>query len=159
MSTWVTGERIDDAAHWSAAERSDLATAMVRGFCRMLYGHGVLHADPHPGNYRFVRTADGVRIVLYDYGSVTRVSSVHRLALMKLIEITAARKGDPFKPLAALGFNEQLLAPIRPKLAAVCSVLLEPFCHPGKYDMSGWHRVGRRRRSPPVPHGSPPGRV
>ncbi len=143
VSTWVAGERIDDVAHWSATHRSELATVMVRGFCRMLYGHGVLHADPHPGNYRFVRTAGGPKVVLYDYGSVTRLSSVRRLALLKLIEMSGARQGDPFKPLAVLGFNEQLLAPIRHKLAAVCSVLFEPFCHPGKYDMSAWRRAQR----------------
>ena len=143
VSTWVTGERIDDAARWSQTDRSELATAMVCGFCRMLYGHGVLHADPHPGNYRFVRTAGGPRVVLYDYGSIARLSTVHRIALLKLIEMTTAKQGDPFKPLAVLGFNEQLLAPIRHKLAAVCSVLFEPFCHPGKYDMSGWRRAER----------------
>ena len=57
--------------------------------------------------------------------------------------MTAAKQGDPFKPLAVLGFNEQLLEPIRHKLAAVCSVLFEPFCHPGKYDMSAWRRGER----------------
>ena len=143
VTSWVEGEQIEDATRWPANDRFELATTLLRGFLHMLFREGLIHGDPHPGNYRFRRAAEGPQVILYDYGSVTSLSPDHRLALLKLIEITMRRKGDPFKPLAALGFDERLLLPIRDKLAAVCSVLFDPFRAPGQYDLSQWKRAER----------------
>ncbi len=108
-----------------------------------MFRHGCIHADPNPGNYRFVRSSNGPRIVVYDYGNVATLDPMHRVALLKLIQITMERAGSPFKPLVALGSSEPLLAPLRGKLAAVCSVLFEPFACPGKFDLSWWRRSER----------------
>jgi len=140
---WIDGVTIDAAATWPAAEREQLATRMIRGFFHLLFGEGMLHADPHPGNYRFVNTSTGPAVALLDFGSVVEVPLNHRIALLKLIDIAMQRRGDPHGPLLALGFNAQLLAPIRSKLAALCSVLLEPFTMPGKYDLDTWRRSER----------------
>lgn len=143
VTRWVDGQRIEEAMNWPAEERFRLADTLIKGFLSMLFGAGRLHADPHPGNYRFLRSSDGPRVVLYDFGSVANISLEHRLAILKLIQITAQCQGDPFKLLVALGFDEQLLSPIRSKLAAVCRTLFEPFCVPGKFDVSNWNRAER----------------
>ena len=131
VTEWISGERIDAAANWAESDRREAAHTLLRGFLRMLFAHGQLHADPHPGNYRFVRTGQEPKVVLYDFGSVATVPIDHRVALLKLIQITASRHGDPLKPLVALGFDETLLEPMRSKLAAVCATLFEPFCCEG----------------------------
>ena len=77
-----------------------------------------------------IASSGGPKVVLYDYGSTFSFPPEHRIALLKLIEITSTRRGDPYKLLAALGFNEDLMLPIRAKLAALCSVILEPFSVP-----------------------------
>ncbi len=88
-------------------------------------------------------TAAKPTVVLYDYGSVVSISHEHRLALLKLLDITRQESGDPYTAIAALGFNQNLLSPIRPSLAALCRTLFEPFCRIGRYDLSGWRRGER----------------
>lgn len=143
VSEWETGVRIEAASTWPSALREQLATTLIRGFLRTLFHHGYVHADPHPGNYRFGQTPAGPRVILYDYGSVARIRLEYRIALLKLIEMSAKRAGNPYRPLVALGFDEQLLGPIRGKLAAVFDTLFEPFRSPMKYDLSTWNRAER----------------
>lgn len=143
VSRWVEGEHIDEVASWSKGERDQLATALIRGFFKLVFEHGVIHADPHPGNYRFVRGPAGPSIVLYDYGSVATLSQSEIVAILKLIEMTSAKQGDPLGPLIALGFRRELLAPIRSKLPALCFALLEPLCVEAKYDLWRWRRSER----------------
>ncbi|MFQ5489969.1 MAG: ABC1 kinase family protein [Phycisphaerae bacterium] len=138
VSEWVDGDRIEAVEDWPVADRSSLARTLIRGFCRMLFKHGQIHADPHPGNYRFARAPAGPEIVLYDFGSVAPLSLQHRLALMKLIQMTAVQQGDPYPQLIALGFDPRLLGPIREKLPAVCTVLFEPFSQPVKFNLDRW---------------------
>jgi hypothetical protein len=40
-----------------------------------------------------------------------------------------------------LGFNEDLLQPLIPKLSALCSILFEPFESPHMFELSSWERV------------------
>lgn len=50
-------------------ERNRIGRILFRYVFRSLYGHGLLNADPHPGNYIFL--ADG-RVAFLDYGCVQR---------------------------------------------------------------------------------------
>ncbi|HPF40002.1 MAG TPA: AarF/ABC1/UbiB kinase family protein [Phycisphaerae bacterium] len=140
VTRWVEGERIEDAALRTSHERWALATSMINGFFHSLFSAGFIHADPHAGNYRFGYSNDTPRIVLYDFGSMYSVPVEHRLAILKLIQMTMDGTGDPLKPLLLLGFDPDLLEPIRDKLAAVCAILFEPFTHPGKFDVRDWRR-------------------
>ena len=38
-----------------------------------------------------------------------------------------------------MGFVMEALAPIRSKLPALSRVLLEPFAHPGEFDLNQWN--------------------
>ena len=140
---WLEGRRIEEAAGWSRAIRQELATLLIRGFLWQLFEFGRVHADPHSGNYRFIQGRSQPQVLLYDFGSVAEISPHHAIALLKLIEIGTLRHGDPYKPLAALGFKESLLRPIRDKLAPICSILLEPFTSDGPFDLSRWKRSER----------------
>lgn len=143
VTRWVEGERIETAASRSPAERFALAKTIIDGFFHSLFETGFVHVDPHAGNYRFLYAANEPRVVLYDFGSMFALTLEQRLAILKLIEMTMAGRGDPLKPLLSLGFNRDLLEPIRAKLAAVCGTIFEPFTYPGKFDASQWER--RRR--------------
>ncbi len=143
VADWQDGETIDDVMSWPKRERFELGRMMLRHFLTLLFDHGLVHGDPHPGNYRFRRTANGPEVVLYDFGSVLKVSSVDRLLILKLLTESAAKIGDPLATLSALEFNADLLEPIQEKLPAVCSVLFEPFASPMKFDISVWNRTQR----------------
>ncbi|HUN81946.1 MAG TPA: AarF/ABC1/UbiB kinase family protein [Phycisphaerae bacterium] len=143
VTEWMEGRRIEEAARWPRSTRQELATLLIRGFFWQLFEFGRVHADPHPGNYRFVDAPSQPQVLLYDYGSVAEISPNHAIALLKLIEIAMLQHGDPYKPLAALGFKESLLQLIRDKLASICSILFEPFATESVYDLSRWRRGER----------------
>jgi predicted unusual protein kinase regulating ubiquinone biosynthesis (AarF/ABC1/UbiB family) len=67
-TTWEEGldfEPFRTAA--GQAERDRAGAALFDFYIGTLYRHGLFHADPHPGNYRF---RDDGRIVVFDYGCV-----------------------------------------------------------------------------------------
>jgi predicted unusual protein kinase regulating ubiquinone biosynthesis (AarF/ABC1/UbiB family) len=57
-------------ARASAEERNAASETIWRFMFRALHRHGVLYADPHPGNYRFL---GGGRVAFLDYGCVKRL--------------------------------------------------------------------------------------
>jgi predicted unusual protein kinase regulating ubiquinone biosynthesis (AarF/ABC1/UbiB family) len=146
-SVWESGERIESVSAWPQDERQQIADELIGGFAHMLFAHGLVHADPHPGNYRFARTGGRYRIVLYDFGSMVSVSAEHRVALLKLLDAATRRAGDPYPELIALGFPAEVLAPFRPMLPAICWTLFEPVWQPGKQPLA-WGRFGEQAGSP-----------
>jgi len=52
-------------------DRNAASATIWRFMFRALFKHGVLYADPHPGNYRFL---GGGRVAFLDYGCVKRLS-------------------------------------------------------------------------------------
>jgi ubiquinone biosynthesis protein len=104
----LTSERVDGARlgdHLEAAdaaERARVIGAMIDGVARAVFVHGVVHADPHPGN--FLVTADG-RIAVLDFGCVLRLSREERRGYAQLLGHVFC--GDPVAVAGAvetLGF-------------------------------------------------------
>jgi aarF domain-containing kinase len=71
----------------SQEERDRLATLLLDLFCRQTLVFGLLHADPHPGNFLFL--PDG-RVGLLDFGCVKRFDpkflEIHRRLLRTPVE-------------------------------------------------------------------------
>jgi len=59
-----------------------LLEAGVRGSVAQLLTHGVMHADPHPGNLLLDQRGD---LVYVDFGMVAEVASADRVRLMRLL--------------------------------------------------------------------------
>ena len=57
---------------------------------------GLLHADPHPGNFRVVPGVDGGpgRLGVLDFGAVARLEGGFPPAMGRLLSIAATRRGD-----------------------------------------------------------------
>jgi predicted unusual protein kinase regulating ubiquinone biosynthesis (AarF/ABC1/UbiB family) len=53
-------------------ENKDLSLELMRFFIEQVIDHGVIHADPHPGNIGI--TSEG-KIVLYDFGQVSTLNT------------------------------------------------------------------------------------
>ncbi|MBI2895937.1 MAG: AarF/ABC1/UbiB kinase family protein [Deltaproteobacteria bacterium] len=79
------------AAGGSQADRDAAGTSIWRFMMRALFRHGVLYADPHPGNYRFWPGRGG-RVSFLDFGCV-KVLPPELLVGMKRY-ITAAMDED-----------------------------------------------------------------
>lgn len=65
--SWQPGTPILAFKEADAETRNRLAVDLFKLWYQPLYQHGVLHGDPHPGNYSV--DAEG-RLVLYDFGCV-----------------------------------------------------------------------------------------
>ena len=73
----------------TAADRNAAGETLARFMFRALFRHGLLYADPHPGNYRFL---GGGRVAFLDFGCHKRLAP-HLVAGMKRY-ITALQRDD-----------------------------------------------------------------
>jgi predicted unusual protein kinase regulating ubiquinone biosynthesis (AarF/ABC1/UbiB family) len=65
--TWLDGEPLMDYVASHPEDRDRLAASLYRAWYRPLFECGVLHGDPHPGNYKV--GPDGT-LKLYDFGCI-----------------------------------------------------------------------------------------
>jgi predicted unusual protein kinase regulating ubiquinone biosynthesis (AarF/ABC1/UbiB family) len=71
VTEWVTGRALSDViSSGSIAERDAAATRYLEFLLAGPERAGLLHADPHPGNFRIA--PDG-RLIVLDYGAVNRL--------------------------------------------------------------------------------------
>lgn len=66
-STWMDGQRILTFKDASAQDRAQIAMNMFRAWYVPLYHYGVIHGDPHLGNYTI---RDDLSLNLLDFGCV-----------------------------------------------------------------------------------------
>jgi len=67
-----------------ARDRDRLLATLVRCLADQVLVHGLLHADPHPGNFLVVDGEEGPRLALLDFGSVQPYSAERRRAWARL---------------------------------------------------------------------------
>jgi len=146
VSQWIEGETWDEVrSSWPDNLRKVLARNMAKFFIEGLFLRGMMHADWHPGNIRFLRQDGQARILLYDFGCVFKPRSDEIIALARLIRASGRRDESPWPLFLKLGFDEEYLSPLAAKLPALCHVLFEPFCVEYPYRMDQWQlseRVG-----------------
>lgn len=89
VSEWVDGLALSTASELSADERNRIGLSYVRFLFAGPSRVGLLHADPHPGNFRI--TPDG-RLGVVDFGLVARLPDGLPRAMGTILGI--ARLGD-----------------------------------------------------------------
>jgi predicted unusual protein kinase regulating ubiquinone biosynthesis (AarF/ABC1/UbiB family) len=67
-----------------ARDRDRLFTVLIRAFCAQVLQHGLLHADPHPGNFLVLDGEAGPRLALLDFGCVQTYPAERRRAYANL---------------------------------------------------------------------------
>lgn len=125
VSEWMDGVPLSQIVASGTPEQRNAASALYMAF--LLVGPsraGLLHADPHPGNFRLL--PDG-RLGVIDYGAVNRLPSGLPSAMGSLV--SAALRGEAAeleKGLRTEGF-------IKPSMSLDADALLEylePFIEP-----------------------------
>jgi predicted unusual protein kinase regulating ubiquinone biosynthesis (AarF/ABC1/UbiB family) len=97
-SSWEEGLDLESfVASATQAERDRAGRALFEAYVGTLYRRGLLHADPHPGNYRF---RPGGAVVLFDYGCVRVFEPEVVAALVALAD--GARRRDEDRVRSAL---------------------------------------------------------
>lgn len=67
--SWTSGESLLDHMPESQEERNEIARRLFHIWYMPFYRHGVIHGDPHPGNYKLL---EDNRIGLLDFGCIRR---------------------------------------------------------------------------------------
>jgi predicted unusual protein kinase regulating ubiquinone biosynthesis (AarF/ABC1/UbiB family) len=128
----------------TAEERNHYGELMVRFLFSGPARTGLLHADPHPGNYRIIPTEDGSpgRLGVLDYGSVARLPE-GRLpeSIGNLMRVCATGDGDQvLAGLRAEGFVKDRVT-LDPQLLVD---YLAPFVEPTLVDRFEFNRAWMR---------------
>lgn len=90
----LRGLKVDDLDGLDAAgiDRAMLAQHATTATLKMIFEHGLFHADPHPGNF-FIET-DG-RVGLIDFGMVGTVDTTTRAALSAVLVALVSQDTGP----------------------------------------------------------------
>lgn len=92
VSEWLDGRPLSDViAHGTQPERDHAGLLYVRFLFSGPERAGLLHADPHPGNYRI--TPDG-RLGVLDYGAVARLPEGLPPSIGHLMRTALGRQAD-----------------------------------------------------------------
>jgi predicted unusual protein kinase regulating ubiquinone biosynthesis (AarF/ABC1/UbiB family) len=89
VSEWVEGRSLATAGELSEAERNEIGLRYVRFLFAGPSRVGLLHADPHPGNFKVM--PDG-RLGVIDFGLVARLPDGLPAAMGRILRI--AERGD-----------------------------------------------------------------
>jgi predicted unusual protein kinase regulating ubiquinone biosynthesis (AarF/ABC1/UbiB family) len=100
VSEWVDGAPLSSAAHLSPKKRNTAALRYVRFLFAGPSVVGLLHADPHPGNFKLMK--DG-RLGVVDFGLVARLPDGLPSAMGRILRI--AQQGDAHR--VAEGLQEE----------------------------------------------------
>ena len=146
--TWITGEPFSKIQHWSEDHRQELSRCLLRIFLAGCFEWGHLHADPHPGNYRFRRRNGQVVVGLLDFGCVKKIEKPVVDALNGLIQAvihgTARKQKDQvFSQYLQMGFDPDLLAPMADLLVPLTQALFVPFCSREPFPLHAWNLGGQ----------------
>lgn len=139
------GLGLEKAETQGPTSRQAIGRVLVQHYLHMLFRHGFVHADPHPGNFAFRQTGrDKFSLIVYDYGCILQIPDNVRLGLLRTI--LALQNHEPLDPMACLvmiGFEPEKLQDLRQILPALLNVLFEPFLIEAPYDIKDWRMSER----------------
>jgi predicted unusual protein kinase regulating ubiquinone biosynthesis (AarF/ABC1/UbiB family) len=139
VSEWIDGRPLSDVIANGTPEERDAVGLLYERF--LLAGPsraGLLHADPHPGNFRI--TADG-RLAVLDFGAVARLPDGLPPAMGSLLRI--AQSGDA--ELVIQGLRDEGF--IRPNIEVDAEQVLsylDPFVEPSRNEFFHFDRAWMR---------------
>ena len=113
--TWLDGQPIADYADAELKTRNGIATALFKAWWRPFAHYGVIHGDPHLGNYA-VRADNGINLL--DYGCVRTFTPGFVEGVIGLFR--ALQKKDD--ALAAKSYRAWGFKKLTPELVAVLNL-------------------------------------
>ncbi|MCH8311944.1 MAG: AarF/ABC1/UbiB kinase family protein [Nitrospinae bacterium] len=139
------GFGLEKAETLAQTSRQAIGRVVIQHYLHMLFRHGFVHADPHPGNFAFRQTGrEQFSLIVYDYGCILQIPDEVRLGLLRTI--LALQNHEPLDPMACLsmiGFDPEKLQDLRSTLPALLHVLFEPFLIEAPYDIKDWRMSER----------------
>ena len=105
VQEWVDGVKLSDMPRDTPEgqqQRGKVVRSLLLSYMVQLLETGLLHADPHPGN--FLLMPDG-RLCILDYGMMTTISEEQRIAFLEYMSHLSSKQFDKtIEDLVNLGF-------------------------------------------------------
>ena len=133
VSEWVEGVPLTDIADWDEAPRNEAGLKYVRFLFAGPSRVGLLHADPHPGNFKML--ADG-RLGAVDFGLVARLPEGLPSEIGRILRI--AMTGDDAAAVRGLRQEGFLTRDVDAELVMD---YLRPFVEPAQVDRFAFSRA------------------
>jgi predicted unusual protein kinase regulating ubiquinone biosynthesis (AarF/ABC1/UbiB family) len=125
VTEWVSGRKLSEVIRAGTQEERDSVAVLLAEF---LYSTptrvGLLHADPHPGNFQVL--PDG-RLMVTDYGAVARLPSGMPRPLTMMTKLAFENRPDDLLQLLR---DEGFVRPDSPLPAEEAVAYLAPFTEP-----------------------------
>jgi predicted unusual protein kinase regulating ubiquinone biosynthesis (AarF/ABC1/UbiB family) len=99
--------------------------------------HGLVHTDPHPGNFLIQEEEGNIKLNVLDFGNVTSITNTEVAAMCRILLANYGVDGLK-QDLLSLGFNKETLAYYDDILGDIVTILLEPFYFPVDYNFADW---------------------
>ncbi len=130
-----TGRSFNEVDRASAAARQRLAETLCQWLAEQAFGMGMLHADPHPGNFAWRETGE---LVVYDFGSVVALPAPLLRAYVQLFDALRGPSSEALEAgFQALGGRQPGSAPPHGLYRRI-HLLLHPLLQPGaQWDFRG----------------------
>ncbi|MHA6796480.1 ABC1 kinase family protein [Pseudonocardia bannensis] len=125
VSEWVTGRPLSSIIRAGTQDERDTAAALLAEFHYSAPARaGLLHADPHPGNFQIL---DDGRLLVIDYGAVARLPDGLPRPLTMMTKYALQKRSDE---LMALMRAEGFVRPETTITADEAIAYLAPFTEP-----------------------------
>jgi predicted unusual protein kinase regulating ubiquinone biosynthesis (AarF/ABC1/UbiB family) len=142
VSEWVTGRKLSDVIATGTQDERDSVAALLSEF---LYSSparvGLLHADPHPGNFQVL---DDGRLMVIDFGAVARLPDGLPRPLSEMVRLALENRSDD---LLALLRREGFLRAGSTLGAEEAEAYLSPFTEPLETESFRFNRRWLQRQA------------
>lgn len=155
VSQWVEGIPLADVAEWEPACRNEIALRYVRFLFACPQRAGLLHCDPHPGNFKVL--ADH-RLAALDFGATLALPDGLPVEIGRLMRLCAQGDAHTVKMgLTELGFVADDVSAA--ELTHFLSPFVEPAIEPEFHFTREWMRSQAERVNEATGRGGIAGRI
>lgn len=139
--SYLTGDDFNNVTFkWKKNQKEKLAQNLLHFFFSSLLTEKRLHADPHPGNYRF-HNHPHPEIILYDFGCIYELNDQEANGLKSiLLALLNHQETDWLNHLIEIGFSEHQIYPLKANLSQIFRILLAPVLSNSDFNLKTWNR-------------------
>ena len=135
VSSWVAGGSLTD---YPGAVEPRFVLFYLEFILQSLTRLGMIHADPHPGNFILTGNSDNFGMAVIDFGSVASFNPNEAKAVTRLLLGDYEDELRLASDLRILGVSGEVLEVYQPIIGDLVSIVLEPIYYQGEYDFTNW---------------------
>lgn len=134
-SAWMAGEglshSLDSLDPW-------FVESYLKFILISLGRSGIVHTDPHPGNFIISPGGRESKLTVVDFGSTAVFTAEEKQAAVRLLSGDYEDEISLANDLLLLGLHAEVIDMYRPILGDLVSIIFEPFYYPGSYHFANW---------------------